>query len=127
MATASSPASLYNRIGGYDTIAAVVEEYLDKLMADPRWRVSRRHEAPTRGSAHGSCQIAYLSEKAGGPSFYLGKDMKTAHVGVSISARDWELARGPLNDALAKCRAPEKESREFAGLFEALRSRIVER
>ena len=32
----SSEASLYERLGGYDVIAAVTDEFLDRLMNDPK-------------------------------------------------------------------------------------------
>jgi hypothetical protein len=55
--------------------------------------------------------IAYLSSAAGGPTRYVGRDMKLAHRDLGIGASDWEIFRGILRDTLEALRVPSREAR----------------
>lgn len=118
--------SLYQRIGGYDMIAAIVDEFIGTFATDPKMarflggmslEIRRRNRQFT---------IDFLSAESGGPTFYLGPNMKTAHEGLGISAEDWKIAMGHIERALAKLKVPEREAREFMALFERRAGEIIE-
>jgi hemoglobin len=128
MATKSSSAkALYARIGGYDKIAAIVDEFLRTFVADPK--MARFTSAMSMDSRKRNRQLTvdYLCAAAGGPTFYIGPDMKTAHEGVGIHARDWKGTMAHIERALKKLKVPATESKEFLALFERARKQIVER
>jgi len=73
--------SLYARLGGYDAIAAVTENLLARLMADPKlgrfWAI-RADDSVRREK---QLLIDFLCHSAGGPLLYTGRDMPTSHKG----------------------------------------------
>jgi hemoglobin len=78
--------TLYARLGGYDAIAAIVDEFLQTLSSDPqmaRYSAGMNLESRKRNR---QLTLDYLCAESGGSTFYLGKDMKTAHTGLE-SAR----------------------------------------
>jgi hemoglobin len=128
MATSSATEKpLYARLGGYDAIAAIVDEFLQTLSSDPQ--MARFSAAMNLESRKRNRQLTldYLCAASGGPTLYLGKDMKTAHEGLGISASDWKVAMDHVQRALMKFKVPERESKELLALFSGLEDQIVER
>ena len=128
MATNStSEKTLYARLGGYDVIAAIVDEFLQTLSTDPqmaRFSASMNLDSRKRNR---QLTLDYLAAASGGPTLYLGKDMKPAHAGLGISASDWKIAMDHIERAMAKLKIPERESKELLALVDGLRGEIVER
>ncbi len=126
-ANTTSEKTLYARLGGYDTIAAVVDEFLQTLSTHPqmaRFSASMNLDSRKRNR---QLTLDYLAAASGGPTLYLGKDMKPAHAGLGISASDWKIAMDHLERALAKFEVPQRESKELLAIFDGLRGEIVER
>jgi hemoglobin len=123
----SAAKSLYARIGGYDTITGIVDEFLRTFSADPK--VARFLTAMSTEMLRRNRQLTvdYLCAHAGGPTFYTGPDMKSAHAGLGISPGDWKASMAHVERALKKFKVPAKESKEFLALFERTRKQIVER
>ena len=121
-----SEKTLYTRLGGYDTIAAIVDEFLQTLSTDPqmaRFSASMNLESRKRNR---QLTLDYVAAASGGPTLYLGKDMKPAHAGLGISTGDWKIAMDHIERALAKLKVPERESKEVVAIFDGLRGEIVE-
>lgn len=122
----ATPKSLYQRIGGYDVIAGVVDDFLKQLQADPafaRFGQGRGQNSLMRGRQLVIEQICALS---GGPCNYIGREMKTAHQGLAITQAEWESAGKKMGAALQKFKVSEPDSKEFAAMIEKLRPDIVE-
>jgi len=71
--------------------------------------------------------LDYLSAAAGGPTLYLGQDMRTAHAGLGISTSEWQIAMEHVQRALTKFKVPDKESKELMAVFSSLADEIIER
>ena len=90
MATQDSP-SLYERLGGVYSIATVMDDFIDRIMVDPRLNANTRvDEAHHRVSAVG---FKYLVTEmvcwaTGGPQKYTGRSMKDSHQHLMITATD---------------------------------------
>jgi hemoglobin len=125
-AAASTP-SLYKRLGGYDAIAAVIDEFLVRLAADKQ--LSRFLVGMSDSSKGRLRQLAVeqTCQATGGPCVYIGRDTKTAHKGLGITGSDWELAVKHLTGALDKFSVPEKEKTELLGIISSLKGDIVEK
>lgn len=119
--------SLYQRIGGYDRIAAIVDEFLQTLAEDPRMVRFGSAMNLERRKRNRQLTLDYTSAAAGGPTLYLGQDMKTAHAGLGISGEEWMIAMEHTERALKKFKVPEREAGELMALFEHVRNDIVER
>ena len=128
MATPSSKEkTLYARIGGYDVIAAVVDEFLQTLSSDPQMARFAGGMNLERRKRNRQLTLDYLAAAAGGPTLYLGEDMKPAHAGLGISASDWKVSMEHIQRALSKFKVPDRESKELLALVEGLAEQIVER
>ena len=118
--------SLYARLGGYDAVAAASDELLARLQADPQlggyWKgasLSNRRRAR-------QLIVDYMTEAAGGPAFYTGRDMKTSHAGMGVNGAEWDLFLGHARATLDHFGVGERERNDVLGFFASLRSDIVE-
>jgi hemoglobin len=118
--------TLYARLGGYDVIAAVVDEFLQTLSSDPQMARFSASMNLERRKRNRQLSLDYLCAAAGGPTVYLGQDMKTAHAGLGIGASDWQVAMDHVERALVKFKVPDRESKELLALIDELADQIVE-
>ena len=129
-AAASSVAqerSLYDRLGKYDGIAAVTDEFLARALADPkvaRFFVGLSTDSKNRFRQQVVEQFCML---AGGPCVYTGRTMKASHAGLGVTEADWDLSVKYVVEALDKYRVPEKEKSESLGALTKLKPDIVEK
>ncbi len=117
--------SLYDRIGGYDVIAGVVDDFFARFGEDPEL-------APFLGgiNAHEGARVRqrfidFACARTGGPCLYLGRDMRAAHEGLPIADAHFDRVMEHMRAAVAASGVPEGAARELMALFEALRSEIV--
>jgi hemoglobin len=123
----ASATSLYRRLGGYDVIAAVIDDMFAILFDDPtfaRFAGGRSVDSFNRSRQLLVDQLCALS---GGPCLYTGRDMKTSHSGLGISPAEWETNRKATDAALVKHGIAETERAEFLDIYERYRGDIVER
>src|ERR1700744_5801832 len=108
MGLAASKDSLYSRLGGYDAIPAVVDDFLPRLQSDARlsrfWSSPR---SPDTNNRERQLALDFIASCAGGPNFYLGRDMKTSHEGMGISDEDYAAFKHHLAATLEKFEVPE--------------------
>ena len=122
-----STATLYKRVGGYDAIAAVTDDFIGRLASDKQ--LARFFGGVSADSQKKLRQhvVDQLCEATGGPCIYTGRTMKTSHAGLGISESDWQLAVKHLVETLEKFKVPEKEKNELLALASSLKSDIVEK
>ena len=68
--------SLYQRLGGYDAIAAVANDLLPRLMDDQLLGRFWQNRAADSIAREKQLLIDFLCASAGGPMYYTGRDMK---------------------------------------------------
>ena len=120
-------ATLYKRLGGYDAIAAVTDEFITRATNDKqlsRFLVGLSTESKKRLR---KLIVDQLCEAAGGPCIYTGRSTKAAHAGLGITESDWQLTVKHLAAILDKFKVPEKEKNEFLALASSLKGDIVEK
>jgi hemoglobin len=118
--------SLYQRMGGYDVIAAVIDDLFAILHEDTafaRFFGGRSNDSVIRSRQLLVDQMCALS---GGPCNYIGRDMKTSHSGLGITDVEWETNMNASDAALAKNGVGDAERTEFLALFERYRDDIIE-
>jgi hemoglobin len=126
-AYAQQQKTLYLRLGGYDALAAVTDDFLGRLATDPqlkRFFAGHNKEGITRIRQH---VIDFLCVATGGPCAYIGQDMKTAHTGLGITEDDWNASVKDLNATLDKFNVPAQERSEVLGAISGLKGDIVGR
>ena len=76
---ASQDKSLYERVGGYDVIAAMTDDLLQRVTKDPLigdyWK-GHSYDSMKRDR---QLIVDFLCETTGGPVIYMGRDMKTSN------------------------------------------------
>ena len=118
--------SLYQRIGGYDVIASVTEDFFARMAADPLFsRFSGGRSLDSRLRAR-QLTVELLCQLSGGPCTYFGRPMKVSHEGLAITDADWEGMIEHIVAALDQRKIPAREKREFLALFSTMRKDIVE-
>lgn len=124
---ATSKDSLYSRLGGYDAIAAAVDDLLPRLREDPLlrrfWTSPRSTDTNNRER---QLTIDFIVASAGGPTFYLGRDMKTAHKGMGINKNDYAAFERHLAATLQKFNVPPGERNDVMNFISSLESDLVE-
>ncbi len=119
--------SLYARLGGYDAIAAVVDDFIGRLVADKRFGkffVGHSEDSLKKIRMH---VIDQLCAAAGGPCLYTGRDMKTSHHGLGITSDDWDAAANHLVESLDKFNVPKAEKDELLAFVGTLKKDIVDK
>ena len=121
-----SEKTLYERLGGYNAIAAVVDDFIGRLVSDSQ--LSRFFVGHSNDSKQGMRQLIVdqLCEAFGGPCIYKGRDMKTSHDGLGISASDWDKSVEHLVATLDKFNVPQKEKDDVLAAASGLKSQIVQ-
>ena len=118
--------SLYTRLGGYDTIAAVTDAVYVRPKSDDKLRRFYDHRGDDGVEREKQLLIDFLSAGAGGPLYYTGRDMKTVHKGMRLDEEDWQRAVSYLTAALDSFNVPERETAEVLALVESTKQEIVE-
>ena len=120
-------ATLYSRLGGYDAIAAVVDDLLPRLRSDGLlgrfWTSPRSVDTNNRER---QLAVDFIASAAGGPTFYLGRDMKSAHTGMGITKADYAAFMRCLSMTLDTFEVPEPERSEVVAFATSLEPQIAE-
>jgi hemoglobin len=121
-----SDKSLYERLGGYDAIAAVTDALMVRIKDDDKLRRFYDHRGADGIAREQQLLVDYLCASSAGPVVYTGRDMTTVHIGMRLDEEDWKRAIGHLTATLEAFEVPEQEKDEMMGLAESLKSEIVE-
>jgi hemoglobin len=116
--------TLYERLGGYDAIAAVANDLLPRLRNDAQLGRFWKNRAEDSIMREKQLLIDFLCANAGGPMYYRGRDMALSHRGMGISESDWNVFVGHAGATLAKFKVPDAEQREVVALVQSLKKDI---
>jgi hemoglobin len=119
--------SLYDRLGGYNAVAAVVDDFVGRLIADKqfeRFFVGHSTDSKKRIRQH---VVDQLCAATGGPCIYTGRTMKDSHVGLGITEAEWDTAAKHLVATLDKFKVPEPEKKELLDIVSTLKADIIEK
>ena len=127
MAKETAP-SLYERLGGVYSIATVVDDLIDRVMADPRLNANplvdeAHHRVPPAGFKYLVTEMVCWA--AGGPQRYTGRSMSESHQHLKITAAEWEAFLDDFQHTLDKFHVPEAEQDELKAIVASTRADIV--
>ena len=129
----TSPAepSLYDRLGGYFAIAAVVNRFSDEIITNPKlnenpalreWNETQA-EARLPGLKFG--RTLWVASVAGGPFEYTGLPLSEAHADLNLSADEFAEVGAEIVRALDFYGVPEKEQQELVEAYSASMTDVV--
>lgn len=119
---AAMPRSLYIRLGGEQAIAAIVNEFVNRIEKDDR--IKDRFFNVDPGHLE-KLMTEFVCKATGGPCTYEGRDMASAHAGMEVVGEEFDAVIQDLGAALASFKVPEDEKDELLGALQALRTQIV--
>src|SRR4051812_42404556 len=117
--TTTTQASLYERLGGIYSIAAVVDDFIERIMIDPRINAN-----PLVDEAHHKVSKAgfkYLVTEmvgwaTGGPQRYTGRSMRESHEHLKITAGEWDAFLSDFRTTLNQFHVPAAEQAELLAI-----------
>jgi hemoglobin len=128
MSEQPSVKSLYERLGGVYSIASVVDDFIDRIMVDPRLNSNPLvDEAHHRVSPAG---FKYLVTEmscwaTGGPQQYSGRSMHESHAHLKITGEEWVAFMEDLDLTFDKFQVPKPERDEFIAIIASTKPDIV--
>jgi hemoglobin len=119
--------SLYKRLGGYDALAAVTDDFVGRLVGDKQ--LTRFFNGVSTDSRKRIRQLVLdqLCAATGGPCLYIGRSMRATHEGLGITEDDWNIAVKLFGQTLDKFKVPKPEQGEVVNLLGTLKPDIVDK
>jgi hemoglobin len=132
---------LYDRLGGEKGVAAIVDDFVNRMLNDPRVNFVRKGVTKgsiiNRESAQWDASAANVEQlkkhiaqlialSTGGPTHYDGREMKSAHAGLHITNAEMDAAIGDLKASLDKLAVATEEQKELMAIVETTRPQVVE-
>ena len=114
--------SVYQAIGGRTALAAAVDDFYGRLLADP---VLGPFFPGGAGVRHRAYVVTILGEALGGPERYRGPDIAAAHGGLGITDAHFDLAAAHLYATLDGLGVPRHLSDHIVGIVAGLRPAVV--
>ncbi len=110
------------------SIATVVDDFIDRVMADPRLNANpfvdeAHHRVPPAGFKYLVTEMVCWA--AGGPQKYTGKSMAESHSHLKITGEEWEAFLDDFQQTLDKFAVPASEQAELKAIVDSTRSDIV--
>jgi hemoglobin len=129
-ATPTEP-SLYDRLGGYFGIAAVVNRFSDKILRNPILKKNpalkewNRTQAEARLPGLKFGRTLWIAAAAGGPFVYTGLPLSEAHTEFNLTAEEFAEVGKEIVRALDFYGVPEREQQELMAAYQASMSDVV--
>jgi hemoglobin len=122
--SASAQTALYYRLGGYDAILAVTDDFIKNVAADRRINGFFAH---TDIPSFRRKLADFICVGTGGPCIYFGRDMVSAHAGMGVRSRHFAALVQDLGKTLKKFKVPPREQTELAAILAPMKRDIVTR
>ena len=124
----AQPLSLYDRLGGVYAIATVVDDFIDRVMANPTLNANPKvdeahHKVTPPGFKYLVTEMVCWA--TGGPQKYSGKTMRDSHAHLDITEAEWQSFMQDLRDCFAKFNIPAHEQGELIAIVESTKNDIV--
>jgi len=125
-ATPPPPPPLYTRLGGKEGVAAIVDAFIDDLVADKR--LKKAFAKTTKGPKldHFKQMLAdQLCELSGGGCHYTGKTMSDEHGSMKVTSAQFDAFVSDMQLALEEKQVPKDDAQALIDLLNVLKDQIV--
>ena len=128
MAASKPQVSLYERLGGVYSIATVVDDFIDRVMVDPRLNANPKvdeahHKVPPAGFKYLVTEMVCWA--TGGPQRYTGRSMRDSHRDLDITPKEWDALLDDFQQTLDKFHVPAAEQAELQAIVQSTYGDIV--
>src|SRR5213083_468117 len=109
MSAEATQPSLDERLGGIYSIATVVDDFIDRVMTDPRLKANpavneAHHKVPPAGFKYLVTEM--VGWASGGPQQYSGRSMRDSHQHLNIAPTPPEAVMDDFQQSLDKFSVP---------------------
>ncbi len=118
--------SLYERLGGYEAISAVVDVFAQKLFDDPVVGVRFFGMSDDSRESFRQKNKNLVCNVTGGPCKITSRPANVTHDGLGIKASEFNIVVGHLVSTLNSFNVPEVEQDDLLAIIATLRPSIVE-
>ena len=122
----AKPPSLYQRLGGYDRLAAIFDDFAPRLFRDPQFAAFFSGHSTDSNVRQRQRVLELLCQDTGGPCVYTGRPLKQAHDGLAISDAHWSAFLQQFGASLDLLKVGAAEKGELIALLERYRSDVVQ-
>lgn len=125
---ASAGPSLYERVGGVNGIAMLMDDVIERSYASPVFAANRRvHEAHMRfpKPIYKYQATALACMVMGGPCKYAGRSPKAAHEDLQITEKEWQELIKIFHDSMDSFKVPAREQAEVIAIVESAKNDVV--
>ncbi len=124
---ASGP-SLYERVGGVNNIAMLMDDVIDRTYVDPvlnaNPRIADAHKRfPRQIYKYQATNLACMA--MGGPCKYAGRSPKEAHQHLQITEVEWHEMIKIFHDSMDSFKVPPREQSEVIAILESAKGDVV--
>lgn len=125
---ATTSPSLYDRVGGVNAIAVLVDDVIERCYVD-----QVLHANPKIAEAHKRFPkpvykfnaTALACQVMGGPQKYTGRTIKEAHQHLNVTEKEWNALIKIFRDSMNSFKVPQKEQDEVIGIIESTKGDVV--
>jgi len=142
--TKESPPTLYERLGSDAGVKRIVDDFVDRVLADPRvnWERKGVKRGGVLGIGAGSAEwkptpemiealklhlAQFVAVATGGPALYEGTRIAEVHGGMKITNAEFDASIGDLKATLDALKVATAEQKELLAVFESVRAQTVEK
>ena len=115
--------TLYQRLGGTNGIARLVDDVMAAHQSNPV--VKTRFENIKDLDRAKKMAREFFCAGAGGPETYTGKDMLTAHKGMNISEQEYLAVMDDIVGAMGKHGLGEDTKKDVISILYSLKDKII--
>lgn len=115
--------SLYQRLGGANGIARLVDDVIAAHLNNPIVKVRFENIKDLDHAKDMARQ--FFSAGSGGPETYTGKDMRTAHKGMNISEQEYLAVMDDIIGAMEKNGVSEDAKKDVIAILYSLKGEII--
>jgi len=122
MATEAPAATLYERIGGAETLRRIASDLVDAHIVNPI--IAPRFRAIDQEAAKQHA-FEFFCMGSGGPEPYTGRDLREVHTGMNINEQEFLASVDDLMMVLQKNGVGEREQQEVLSIFFSLKGEVL--
>ncbi|ABC81527.1 group I truncated hemoglobin [Anaeromyxobacter dehalogenans] len=129
-------ASLYERLGGEEKIAQIVNDVLDLHLKNPiigtRFRLALARGAQAFGGDEAAAAarlkrvtVEFFASGSGGPQAYTGRDLREVHTGMNVNEQELVAAIDDIVLALERNGIGAPERNEVVAILYSLKGEVL--
>lgn len=119
--------TLYDRLGGYDGIAAYIALVFPRVAQHPDLAHMFRGHGKDSQQRQFQLVVELICQKTGGPCAYIGRPMPPVHEGLGITEAHWTTFMKIITDGMEEKRYPAEVRAEFTELWRGFHDGVVHR